>query len=83
MAIARVASRVQSGGHRVPDDVVRRRYAAGLKNFFTLYRPIVDAWQIFDNSGCDGYELIAQDSTEDTLLVENETIWERLVETYQ
>ena len=65
MAIARVTSRVQSGGHYVPDDVVRRRYAAGLKNFFTLYRPIVDAWQIFDNSGCDGYEMIARDSTED------------------
>ncbi|MDR3616411.1 MAG: zeta toxin family protein [Candidatus Obscuribacterales bacterium] len=32
-AIARVAERVAQGGHHVPDDVVRRRFAAGLLNF--------------------------------------------------
>jgi predicted ABC-type ATPase len=36
-AIARVAERVRMGGHNVPDATVRRRYHAGLKNFFCMY----------------------------------------------
>ena len=83
MAIARVASRVQRGGHHVPEDVVRRRYNAGLKNFFSLYRPVVDAWRLFDNSEREGYELIAHESSGESLHVENEVIWQTLVETYQ
>lgn len=83
MAIARVESRVQRGGHHVPDDVVRRRYDAGPRNFFALYRPIVDTWRLFDNSRSEGYELIAHESGEDSLNVENEVIWQTLVETYQ
>src|SRR5688572_20830457 len=33
LAVARVAERVRQGGHHVPENVVRRRYLAGLKNF--------------------------------------------------
>jgi predicted ABC-type ATPase len=51
LAIARVQQRVQAGGHGVADEVVRRRYAAGLRNFFAIYRPIVDEWALYDNSG--------------------------------
>lgn len=50
-AIARVAQRVRQGGHSVPDDTVRRRFAAGRKNFERLYAPLVDAWALYDNSG--------------------------------
>jgi predicted ABC-type ATPase len=32
MAIDRVAERVRQGGHDVPDDVIRRRFVAGLRN---------------------------------------------------
>ena len=38
LAIARVATRVQEGGHHVPDETIRRRYHAGLRNFFRLYQ---------------------------------------------
>ena len=51
MAIARVANRVAQGGHFVPDGVVRRRFAAGLRNFKALYQPLVDDWIHYDNSG--------------------------------
>ncbi|MGD9891642.1 MAG: zeta toxin family protein [Dehalococcoidia bacterium] len=51
MAIDRVAARVTLGGHHVPSDVIRRRYQRGLKNFFTLYQPLVDSWRVYDNSG--------------------------------
>jgi predicted ABC-type ATPase len=51
MAIDRVAARVILGGHHVPSDVIRRRYQRGLRNFFTLYQPLVDSWRVYDNSG--------------------------------
>lgn len=50
-AIARVAMRVEQGGHSIPPDVVRRRFEAGLRNFLELYRHRVDDWQWFNNSG--------------------------------
>jgi predicted ABC-type ATPase len=50
-AIARIAERVAQGGHHVPDDVVRRRFAAGLQNFEKIYRCEVDYWRWYDNSG--------------------------------
>lgn len=51
MAIERVKQRVLVGGHNVPEDVVRRRFEAGLKNFEKLYKPIVDEWVLYDNAG--------------------------------
>lgn len=49
LAIQRVADRVRRGGHHVPDEVVRRRYEAGLRNFHQLYRPLATSWQLLDN----------------------------------
>lgn len=49
-AIARVAARVAQGGHHVPEDIVRRRFAAGLRNFQTFYKFEVDFWCWYDNS---------------------------------
>ena len=50
-AIRRVAERVAQGGHSIPPEVIRRRFVSGLRNFTTLYQPIVDAWQLIDNGG--------------------------------
>ncbi|EGQ62703.1 hypothetical protein GGI1_14501 [Acidithiobacillus sp. GGI-221] len=35
----------------MPEAVIRRRYAAGLRNFRDIYRDSVDDWMLFDNSG--------------------------------
>jgi predicted ABC-type ATPase len=51
MAVSRVAERVRQGGHGIPEHVIRRRFAAGQENFETLYKPIVDAWILYDNAG--------------------------------
>ena len=51
MAIARVAERVKQGGHTIPEEVIRRRFAAGKANFAAHYRDAVDAWACYDNSG--------------------------------
>ena len=50
-AVDRVAERVRAGGHNVPPETVRRRYAAGLRNFFQLYEPLVSGWVLYDSSG--------------------------------
>src|SRR5205823_3687470 len=50
-AIARVAMRVAQGGHDVPSQIIRRRFASGWRNFRDVYRSRVDCWQLFDNSG--------------------------------
>ena len=50
MAIQRVHSRVESGGHNIPDAVVRRRYVMGLQYLFDAYIPVIDRWVLADNS---------------------------------
>ena len=50
LAVERVALRVRAGGHDVPEATVRRRYAAGWRNFLDLYRPLADEWLVYDNS---------------------------------
>ena len=44
-----VAERVRQGGHDIPEAVIRRRFAAGLRNLETIYKPAVDRWAVFDN----------------------------------
>jgi predicted ABC-type ATPase len=51
LAIARVASRVRQGGHHVPEEVIRRRYDAGLLHFEQDYKSRVDYWARYECSG--------------------------------
>jgi predicted ABC-type ATPase len=50
-AIARVAERVRQGGHNIPEGVIRRRFAAGLRNLERAYKFAVDAWAKYDSVG--------------------------------
>ena len=50
LAMKRVAERVSKGGHDIPEEIIRRRYTAGINNLFKLFLPVVDYWAIFDNS---------------------------------
>ncbi|HEX8499899.1 MAG TPA: zeta toxin family protein [Pyrinomonadaceae bacterium] len=50
LAVARVRQRVSAGGHNIPEDEVRRRYARGGDNFFELYRPLAHEWYVYNNS---------------------------------
>ncbi len=50
LAIARVAERVKQGGHGIPEEVIRRRFAKGLHNFRNYYAAEVDEWVRYDNS---------------------------------
>jgi len=49
LAIKRVSDRVAQGGHDVPETDIRRRYKRGLRNFWSVYGPLVDDWILFQN----------------------------------
>jgi predicted ABC-type ATPase len=50
LALKRIAARVRQGGHHVAKEDVLRRFVRGWENFRDHYRPIADAWAVFDNS---------------------------------
>jgi predicted ABC-type ATPase len=50
LAVSRVAKRVASGGHSIPEADIRRRYQRGQRNLIQLYLPLADSWLVFDNS---------------------------------
>lgn len=51
LAIERVGQRAAQGGHDIPEEVIRRRFDAGLENLRSVYGVRVDDWVLFDNSG--------------------------------
>lgn len=77
VSIARVATRVQRGGHFVPDDVIRRRYHAGMRNFWDLYRHQASAWRVYDSSGTEGPRIVAA-GTSDSLHVHDPAVWAQI-----
>ena len=60
----RVAQRVSMGGHNIPEDVIVRRYEAGLQNLFQLYMPVCDYWTLYDNSNCPAIRIASGFGTE-------------------
>lgn len=81
LAILRVAERVQMGGHSVPENTIRRRFKSGLKNFFNLYLPLADSWQMYDNSDV-GEPIPIASKINNSLLINKQEDWSSLVETY-
>ena len=49
VCLARIAARVRRGGHDVPADDVRRRYARSKRNFWNVYAGIADYWTLLYN----------------------------------
>jgi predicted ABC-type ATPase len=70
LAIERVKTRVNEGGHDIPEKVIKRRYFSGLKNLFDLYMPICDYWMITNNSN-PSLELIAEGNDSNINRIEN------------
>lgn len=81
-AVARVAKRVKMGGHNVPAETIRRRYTAGLMNFFNLYQPLADLWYFYDNSQGIGPVLLASEEKQAGIYAGNAVKWRHIVEEY-
>lgn len=66
--IERVAQRVATGGHNVPQEDIRRRYTRSLANLLVALQQ-ADSALIFDNSTLFGYQKL--------LTIENEAVTEQ------
>lgn len=78
LATARVTERVKIGGHNVPEETIRRRYYAGLKNFFNLYCPLADSWFFYDNSQNSGPLLLASGVKQSGIYLNDAVMWEQI-----
>lgn len=81
LAVRRVETRVKEGGHNIPEEVIRRRYENGLKNFFGIFESIVDEWMFIDNSG-EPYEILARKNSEGKI-VKNIDKWNELLNCFK
>ena len=77
LAIERVAARVETGGHNIPEDTIRRRYRVGLDYFFHDYAPLCDRWILADNSQIP-FRVIAEGSKGDILSIKDEVTYEKI-----
>jgi predicted ABC-type ATPase len=73
-AKARVAKRVNNGGHDIPADVIERRYARGIFNLIHLYIPVCNYWLVVDNTNLDS-GIIADGECNSSELVINYDLW--------
>lgn len=82
LAVARVANRVRMGGHHVPEETIRRRYHAGLRNFFRLYMPLATKWQMVDNSREMEMRLIAKGTAPSAVEIFDASLWQQIKQGY-
>ncbi len=82
LSVQRVAERVRRGGHDIPEETIRRRYEAGIKNFFMLYRPLADTWAVYDTSQGQGDlpDLIAEGRMGEGVQAHEPHLWRRMQE---
>ena len=78
VALARIADRARRGGHEIPEPVVRRRFRKGIHHLFRLYRPLLDAWTLIDNSGAVPRAVAREE--EGTRLVFDQKLFSKITE---
>jgi predicted ABC-type ATPase len=83
LAVHRVRERVRAGGHDVREEVIRRRYDSGLRNFWKLYQPLANTWAVYDNSdsGSPDPILVAKGTGSDPVPLIEHPLWRVFSET--
>jgi predicted ABC-type ATPase len=76
----RIKDRVASGGHDVPQALVRRRFARSIKNFLQTYSVMADFWIIFDNSKKPPSGIALEEHGD--LRIVNQRRFENIISTY-
>ena len=79
-AVKRVSQRVKQGGHSIPEEIIVRRYFAGIKNLFRHYIPLIDAAFILDNSQEKNSDsmIIATKNKSGSLEILDPEIWKKM-----
>jgi len=78
LAVERVKNRVISGGHNIPENVIYRRYSAGINNLSKLYLPICDYWLLIDNSE-PPFQIVAEGVKTEDIEINNRIIYNKIV----
>ena len=74
MCVARVRNRVMAGGHDVPAEDIVRRFYRSKRNFWDIYKDLVDRWHLFYSSGEQTQEVAVGEGVQFT--VKNEECFE-------
>jgi len=78
LAIERVKTRVNSGGHDIPVDTIKRRYKSGIENLSKLYLPICDYWMVIDNSIAP-FQIIAEGFKKTNIEIYNQDVYNKII----
>lgn len=78
LALKRVNERVIQGGHNIPEDVIYRRYKAGITNLSNMYIPVCDYWLIVDNSNYP-FQIIAEGNKTKNKIIINQQIFNQII----
>ena len=74
LAIERVAHRVRAGGHDVPSKDIQRRYQRSRINFFEIYMPLANTWEVYDTSRLDP-KLVAFGGRDRQTVIREPLLW--------
>ncbi|MDT4952583.1 MAG: hypothetical protein QOJ02_721 [Acidobacteriota bacterium] len=79
LAVQRVRRRVLVGGHNVPEEIIRRRYQKGIRNFFELYQTLADTWVMYDNSASVNPLLVAAGGQGSIHIIVRPDVWQEIL----
>jgi predicted ABC-type ATPase len=79
LAVRRVAIRVASGGHNIPENTIIRRYWKGMENLREIYLPICDSWVLIDNSATEADWIAERKLDETEPVIYNKRIYEQII----
>ena len=74
LCIARVRSRVEKGGHDVPEEDIRRRFKRSLNNFWSNFVVMSDVWNLLYNGDEDFQSVLSGGGM--NFSIENEFLFE-------
>jgi predicted ABC-type ATPase len=69
---------VLAGPNGGPEDIVRRRYAAGLRCLFDLYPEVVDSWPVYDNASFADPHRVVSAAAGALAIIADPIAWNRL-----
>jgi predicted ABC-type ATPase len=77
LAIERVKTRVNEGGHNIPEETIRRRYFRGIYNLSNKFIEHCDYWIIINNSSRP-FTFVAEGQGNAEIKIHDELIWQQI-----